>query len=52
MRAGKDDPTKAISLRVPGNILQAFKTMAMAENRSYQSMMIQAFREYLAKQRL
>jgi predicted DNA binding CopG/RHH family protein len=49
MQTGKDEPTKAISLRVPGNILTAYKTLAASEGRAYQSMMIQALRAYLAK---
>lgn len=48
MRAGQDEPTKPISLRVPGNILKAYKALAAAENRSYQTMMIQALRDYLS----
>ena len=47
MQAGKDEPTRMISIRVPGNVLRAYKIAAQAENRSYQSMMNQALREYL-----
>lgn len=49
MQAGQDEPTTPISLRVPGNILKAYKALALAEGRPYQSMMIQALREYLKK---
>jgi predicted DNA binding CopG/RHH family protein len=49
MQAGLDEPTQAISLRVPNNILRAYKALAAAENRAYQTMMIQALRRYLAE---
>lgn len=51
MQAGLDEPTKAISLRVPANVLRAYKFIAASEKRSYQTMMNQALREYLAKLR-
>lgn len=51
MQAGKDEPSIPISLRVPGNILKAYKALAATEDRSYQTMMIQALREYLSKPR-
>lgn len=40
-----DEPTVAISLRVPGNILRAVKLKAKADGKKYQSLMI----EYLRK---
>lgn len=49
MQAGRDEPTRAISLRVPGNILRAYKSLAATEGRSYQKMMIQALRDYIAQ---
>ncbi len=49
LQAGLDEPTKAISLRVPGNILNAYKNLAISQNMPYQRMMIQALREYLSK---
>lgn len=49
MNEGIDEPAKAISLRVPGNILNAFKTIAQSRKMGYQTMMIQAFRDYLKK---
>lgn len=42
-----DEPTKAISLRVPGNILRAIKLKAKADGRKYQSLMIAYFRRGL-----
>lgn len=40
-----DEPTVAISLRVPENILRSLKLKAKAEGKKYQSLMI----EYLRK---
>lgn len=45
MIADKDEPTKAISIRIPGNILTAIKLKAKYENKKYQSLII----EYLRK---
>lgn len=52
LQSGIDSPTKAISLRVPDNILKAYKARAEIEKRPYQSMMIQALREFLFIQKL
>jgi hypothetical protein len=41
-------PHKApVSIRIPGNILRMLKLKAKAENRKYQSMMIQFIRQGL-----
>ncbi|MGZ3746174.1 MAG: CopG family antitoxin [Pseudobdellovibrionaceae bacterium] len=40
-----DEPTTAISLRIPGNILRALKLKAKSHGKKYQSLMI----EYLRK---
>jgi predicted DNA binding CopG/RHH family protein len=40
-----DEPTVAISLRVPGNILRAIKLKAKADGKKYQSLIT----EYLRK---
>lgn len=45
MYSEKDEPTEAISLRVPGNILRAIKLKAKADNKKYQSLIV----EYLRK---
>ena len=45
MMRDKDEPTVAISLRVPANILRSLKTRAKADGKKYQSLMI----EYLRK---
>ncbi len=42
-----DEPTVAISLRVPGNILRAIKIKAKANDQKYQSLMIQYLRQGL-----
>ena len=42
-----DEPTIAISLRVPGNILRAVKLKAKAEKKKYQSVMIEYIRQGL-----
>ena len=44
MSAEIDEPTVAISLRVPGNILRAIKLRAKADGKKYQSLMIEYFR--------
>lgn len=40
-----DEPTTAISLRVPGNVLRAIKIKAKADGKKYQSLIV----EYLRK---
>lgn len=45
MTSEMDEPTVAISLRVPGNILRAIKLRAKADGKKYQSLLI----EYLRK---
>ena len=42
-----DEPTEAISLRVPGNILRAIKLKAKADNKKYQSLIIEYLRNAL-----
>jgi predicted DNA binding CopG/RHH family protein len=46
---GIDEPSKAISLRVPENILRAYKLKAKQEKRGYQTMMIEALRQGLSQ---
>lgn len=45
----KDEPTKLISIRVPENLLNLLKKKAQYEGKKYQSMIVQAVREYLKK---
>lgn len=47
MSSEQDEPTVAISLRVPQNILRALKTKARVEGKKYQSLMIEYFRKGL-----
>jgi predicted DNA binding CopG/RHH family protein len=49
MAADINDPTVAISLRVPGNILRAIKLRAKADGKKYQSLIIDYLREGLRK---
>lgn len=42
-----DEPTVAISLRVPANILRATKLKAKAEKKKYQSIIIEFIRQGL-----
>lgn len=42
-----DEPTVAISLRVPGNILRAIRLKAKSDGKKYQSLMIEYFRQGL-----
>ena len=42
-----DEPTVAISLRVPGNILRSLKLKAKADGKKYQSLIIEYLRQAL-----
>ncbi len=42
-----DEPTVAISLRVPNNILRAIKLKAKSDNKKYQSLIIEFLRKAL-----
>ncbi len=42
--ADKDEPTKQISIRVPGNMLKAIKVKAKAEGKKYQSFLVEILR--------
>lgn len=44
-----DEPRKAISIRVPGNILRAIKLKAKAEGKKYQSLIVEYLRQGLKK---
>jgi predicted DNA binding CopG/RHH family protein len=44
-----DEPTVAISLRVPANILRATKTRAKASGKKYQSLIVEYIRLGLRK---
>ena len=44
-----DEPTVAISLRVPGNILRALKTTAKADGKKYQTLIVEYLRKGLQK---
>lgn len=41
----KDEPTIAISLRVPGNLLRAAKLKAKADGKKYQSLLMEYIRQ-------
>ncbi len=49
MISSKDEPTKLISLRVPENILRSVKIKAKYEGKKYQTMIVQALRDFLNK---
>lgn len=49
MNARKDEPTKAISLRLPENILRALKTKAQHDGKKYQSLIVEYIRQGLYK---
>jgi len=44
-----NEPTVAISLRVPGNILRAIKLKAKADGKKYQSLMVDYLRRGLSE---
>ena len=46
--SAKDEPTRAISLRVPENLLRLLKTRAALEGKKYQSLMIEILRKGLS----
>ncbi len=46
-----DEPTIAISLRVPGNVLRAIKLKAKADGKKYQSLMVEYLRKGLREKR-
>ena len=47
MAGDQDEPTQAISLRVPANILRAVKTTAKMEGKKYQSLIVEYIRQGL-----
>lgn len=49
MAAEKDEATKAISLRIPENILRAVKARAKNEGKKYQSLIIEFLRQGLRR---
>ncbi len=49
MSSHVDEPSVAISIRIPGNILRSLKLKAKAEGKKYQSLMIGYARKGLLK---
>ena len=47
MTSDMDEPTVAISLRVPGNVLRALKAKAKADGKKYQSLIVEYLRKSL-----
>jgi len=47
MASEKDEPTVAISLRVPANILRAIKLKSKADGKKYQSVIVEYLRRGL-----
>ncbi len=47
--AGADETTAAISIRIPKNVLRAFKTKAQIENRKYQSVIVSLMRKWISE---
>lgn len=50
LRAQIEEPTIAISVRVPGNVLRAFKMKSKALDKKYQSQIVKLMREWLSEQ--
>ena len=46
-----DEPTVAISLRIPGNILRSIKLKAKADGKKYQSLIVEYLRNGLREDR-
>lgn len=47
MMSRKDKEAKLISIRIPENILNTYKTEAKLNGQKYQSLMVEAMRQYL-----
>lgn len=47
MTSNQDEPTVAISLRIPANILRLLKIKATTEGKKYQSLIIELLRQSL-----
>lgn len=47
LQSEMDEPTVAISLRVPGNVLRAIKLKAKADGKKYQSLIVEYLRRGL-----
>lgn len=47
MIGGQDKKTKLISIRVPENILEAFKFKAKTKNQKYQSLIVELMRVWI-----
>jgi uncharacterized protein (DUF4415 family) len=43
----QDSASKLISIRIPENVLNSFKTLAKLQNRKYQTVMVQLMREWV-----
>jgi predicted DNA binding CopG/RHH family protein len=48
--SGRDKKTKLISVRVPENILDAFKLKAQYQQKKYQSVIVQLMREWAVRE--
>jgi uncharacterized protein (DUF4415 family) len=44
----QDKPTRAISLRIPANILEAFKAKTKSQDLKYQSQIVKLMRDWLS----
>ncbi len=44
---GPDEPTRAISIRVPENVLRSVKLKAKAEGKKYQSVIVALMRRWI-----
>ncbi len=49
MIAEQDEPTVAISVRIPGNVLRTLKTTARLQGKKYQSLLVEYVRDGLRK---
>lgn len=49
MSSHVDEPTEAISLRIPGNLLRTLRVKAKIEGKKYQSLLIEILRKELQK---
>jgi predicted DNA binding CopG/RHH family protein len=45
LMADQDEPTKLISIRIPENMLKAFKIKAKTDGKKYQSLLVEILRK-------
>ncbi|MDB5037564.1 MAG: hypothetical protein JWQ35_1092 [Bacteriovoracaceae bacterium] len=47
LASGRDEPTQAISIRIPENVLRSIKLIATLRNQRYQSLIVSVLRDFV-----